>query len=249
MIDIILNEYEWMESILERLDESYKTPSVINRYARYLYEKGYRKDGLQKELERFLIRCDPSVNLVAWQSIIDYAVKNAGSRPLIKLDGVWITKNEMDKIDALDGWMARRLMFTAVGLAKYYNAVNEKNNNWVSIDIKDIFNMANIKLPRKRQALMINKLWELGYIGYSRAVDNTNINVRIIDDSSEKEILITDFRNLGNRYMLIKDQGYMECSECGLVVRRSACAQKYCRDCAEKIHKQNSAEAYRNSVA
>lgn len=249
MTEIILNEYEWMESALSQPNENYKTPAAINRYARYLYTKGYKKADTHKAIEVFLLRCDPTINLVAWQDAIEYAVRNAGIRPLNKIDGIWITKSEFDRIMELKGWMARKVMFTILCVAKYMNTIHDTNNDWVNLNAKTIFTIANVKLSSRRQALMLNDLWNLGYIGYSKAIDNTNINVKIINEESEREVLVSDFRNLGNRFMLLKGNGFMECSECGLVIKRKSQAQKYCNECAARIHLKSTLESYHNSAA
>lgn len=244
-----MNEKEWIESALEAPEKRYRTFNALMLYATYLGEQGYHRNDIHKALEVFLVRCDPGVNLIAWQEIIESAIKKASGRTLRQIDGVWISKAEMDRIAELKGVMMRRLMFTILCVVKFMNATRTSNNNWVNCGAKALFNMANVKISAKRQALMLNDLWQAGYIGFSRAVDNTNIDVRIVEQDANDGVFVDDFRNLGNRYMMLTDNGYMKCESCGLIIKRRSIAQRYCADCAQRIHIQNTIEAYHRSVA
>lgn len=250
MNNIILNEYEWVEAAIKQPGPAYANTYTINRYARYLADMGMGKAEIARTLEIFLARCDRRINLVFWQNAIDYAVQTGTQRPLVKMDGVVITKAEMESVDKLNGWLIRRLMFTMLCVAKFMNASRRNNNSWINIDTKTLFGMANINsLTLKRKALMLNELWKAGYIRYSKAVDNTNMRVKIIDDSSEQEVLISDFRNLGNRYMMLKGHDYFECADCGIVIKRRSNAHRYCDRCAVHERVRNVGGGSGNSPA
>ena len=194
-----------------------------------------------------MLKCDPAINIVKWQAAIDRQVSNADKYELIDISGISITRAEIDKIQQIDGKLLQLLMFTMLCLAKYGNAVNPKNNNWVNKTDKEIFSLANISLTTKRQSLMINDLWTMQYIGFSRVVDNININVKIIDDSSPTVLYISDFRNLGNQYMRYCGEKYIECECCGKVVKENHGKQHYCNECAIEIDRQKSLERYYKS--
>lgn len=72
----------------------------------------------------------------------------------------------------------KRLLFTLICLAKYSDLVNSNNGGWVNRTDKEIFRLANVVTPIRRQSLMLNDLREFGYIRFSRKVDNVNINVQ-----------------------------------------------------------------------
>ena len=124
---------------------------------------------------------------------------------------------------------------------------NPNNNNWVNRKDNEIFSLANITLTTKRQSLLINDLWTMQYIGYSRVVDNININVKIVDNESPTVLYISDFRNLGNQYMRYCGEKYIECECCGKVVKEKHGKQRYCTECATEIDRQKSLERYYKS--
>lgn len=248
MTNIVLNEKACAEHALENLTLGSKPSETLGRVARYYYNEGYKKKEIGSLLEDFILRCDPSINIVKWQGTIDRQVNGADKYGLIEISGVEITKNEMDKIQQIEGKLLQRLMFTMLCLAKYGNAINPSNNNWVNRKDKEIFSLANISITSKRQSLMINDLWTMKYIGYSRVVDNININVKLIDNDSSTVLHISDFRNLGNQYMRYCGEKFIECQCCGKVVRQNKNVQKYCSECAVEIDRQKAIERYHQKL-
>lgn len=240
MANIVLNERAYAEDAIKNMSLGCKPTETLSRVARYYFGEGYRKQEINNLLEDFMLKCDPTVNIVKWQGTIDKIVKASDKYELIDIPGVFITKNEMKMIRQIKGKLLQRLMFSMLCLAKYGNAVNPSNNNWINRKDKEIFSLANIVISTKRQSLMINDLWTLDYIGYSKVVDNVNINVKIIDDESPVELFVGDFRNLGNQYMRYCGEKYIECQSCGVVIKPTKNVQKYCKECAIEIDRQKA---------
>lgn len=237
---------------------------TLGRVAKYYHANGFKRKEIHALLEDFLIKADPSANIVLWQSAIDRQVKNAERYPLVELDGVAITKKELDICCGLSGapskvsktskrsgrqkncrGLQNRLMFTLICLAKFANAVNDKNDGWVNRQDNEIFRLANIKATTKRQALMYSDLRDLGLIRFSKKVDNVNVRVLCLDDDGDPELFITDYRNLGNQFLRYCGEPYIECASCGLVVRRSNNSQLYCEECGVAINRQHANDNYR----
>ncbi len=246
---LVMDEKEWVEEVIQTHSLGEHPFVTLGRIARYYYYMGFKPADIHRRLEEHLLRSDPNVVLVKWQGAISKVIKGASKRPLIQLDGIVITQPEMAKIQQLQGRMRQRLMFTLVCIAKYFNAVNAKNDAWVATPWKDVFAMANIKLSGKRQALMLNDLLRAGYINVSRSVDNTSVRALILDDAGERALVVRSLDNLGNRYMLAVGENYFECPACGTVVRRTSHSQKYCKQCAEDINREKARNRYQGVVA
>ena len=249
MSSIVLNEREWVENAIHRNELGDKPYVTVSRIASYYHQAGYTPAEIRKRLEEFLLRCNPDDSIVKWSVYLDRAIKTAPKHPLRELDGVTITKAEMKSIGRLRTRMQQRLMFTLLCLAKFWNTSSGNTASWVNCDSKEIFRLANIKVTTKRQSLMINDLWREGYIGYSKIVDNININVKIINDDSEQVLYINSFEDLGNQYMLAVGENYMTCPCCGAIIKRSSNSQKYCKHCAEEVRRQKSKREYYGTVA
>lgn len=240
-MSIVLNESDYVERILKRYVLGPKPTETLSRIARYYFSvDGYKKSDVRTELENYMLRCDPTINLVKWQDTIDRIIKSAAKFPLIHIESVPITEKEMSICDSLDGVQSRRLLFTLICLAKYSNLVNEKNGGWVNRQDREIFRLANVVTPIKRQSLMLNDFRAAGLIRFSKKVDNVNINVLCLDDDGTSVLDVTDFRNLGYQYMRFHGGSYIECEECGLVIKKRSNAQKYCHDCAVDVNRQRT---------
>lgn len=238
MEEIILNEKEWCEQKIAELDLGGAPAKTVMRIARYYFDQGKSKRDVRRALEDFIIKCDPMASLVRWRSYLDYCIAKASKRKLIEVVGVGITKRELDVIESVSGQMLRRVLFTLVCLAKYSNAINKDNNNWVNSDYRTIFTLANINNAYQRRLLMLNDLSNLGLVRFSKKVDNTNIMIPFVDEEGKAIVHVSDFRNLGNQYMRLYDHNYIECANCGLVVKRHSNRQQYCRECAAEISRQ-----------
>lgn len=202
-------------------------------YARFLYhDRGLRKAGIVKELNKFMLENYPRYNPVDWISSIEKYSTKSEKYALCMCKGVWITENELITIKDINNKVLERLAFTLLCLAKFRNFRNSNNNNWVNYSNGEIYKLACINTTAFDKDLKFNQLKELGLIEYAKKVDNLNIRVLYIDDDSENKLFISDFRKLGYEWRLYKGEKYIRCSDCGILTRAKANNQKYCKDCA-----------------
>lgn len=225
-----------------------KTYTFLSMYARYLYhEQGLRKAGIIKALSDFMYECYPRYNPIDWAASIEKYATKAGKYPLCECKGVWITENELKTISEIDNKVLERLAFTLLCLAKFKNYRNQNNNNWVNYSNGEIYTMACINTTAFDKDLKINQLRELGLIEYAKKVNNLNIRILYIDDESEKEFFVSDFRKLGYEWRLYNGEKYIRCADCGILVKKTSNRRKYCKDCGKNIkNKQNKLYYYNN---
>ena len=179
-MSIVLNEYDWAEKMIANHDLGKKPIETLSRVSKYYYENHYSKREIRSLLDSFMLQCDPSASLVHWSDMLDKVAKNVSKFPLIRLDGVDITREELAKIETLEGKQIRRLAFTLLCVAKYWDAASDRNNGWVNTSDKDIMQMANINTSIKRQSLMFAELRDAGFIRFSKKIDNLNVQVQFI---------------------------------------------------------------------
>ena len=248
---IVLNEREYAERWLEKDVPWKKVGHVLHFVAKLYFSKGYSKEDVRVKLNEYMLRHLEGYNKVLDGELIDKAIASAKGRPLIELDGVYVTKAEVEKIQALDSKQMQRLMFTMLCLAKYHMAVNDKCNYWITEDSADIFHMAKIAVPEKKQNEMICELHNLGFIGFAslKKIDNLNIHVLIAEPDSPHEVFVDDFENAGLIWNQYCGKEYIRCDKCGRMVARTGRRQKYCRKCAkeEKSRMTVDARKFKNS--
>ena len=250
---IVLNEHEWAKEMIESRSLGAKPFETLSRVAKYYIDKDYSKKEVRVMLDTFLLQCEPTASLPKWADTLDYAVARALKYDAIKIDGIEITKSEMERIDALEGKQIRRLAFTLLCLAKYWDIVNPQGDHWVNSKDSEIMRMANINTSIKRQSLMYHNLNDVGMVRFSKKVDNTNVRVCFIAPG-ETAMTITDFRNLGYQYLRYHGEPYFECQNCGVTTKLNdpikGGKQKYCKECAVEVamkQRVNSVMRQRNS--
>lgn len=248
MSEIILNERAAAVDAIENKQLGKSPARTLMRVAKYYYAEGYKQNEIRPMLEQFMLRCNPDIRLGKWDDVLEYCSKNAGKRPLIEISGVPITYAEMETIAAIDGDVAQRVMFTLLCLAKLGNAISPKNNNWVNREHSEIFSLANpSNMNQKRRCGMLHKMWQDGLIDFSKIVDNINIRVMIVNNDSPVLFEISDFRNLGNQYRMIRGENYMQCECCGLVIKKTVNNQRYCRNCCVGEQKRQQRQWYQDN--
>lgn len=238
---IVLNEHEWARDMIESCSLGTKPFETLSRVAKYYIDNNYSKKETRDMLDIFLLQCEPTASLPKWAKTLDHAVARALKYNAIKVDCIEITKPEMECINTLEGKQVRRLAFTLLCLAKYWDTVNLNGDHWVNNKDSEIMKMANIYTSIKRQSQMFYTLNEKSLIQFSKKIDNTNVKVCFITPG-ESEMFITDFRNLGYQYLKYCGEPCFECQNCGITVKcekkagQAGPKYKYCKDCAIDIH-------------
>lgn len=233
---IILNEKEYAENCLRNglMDlNPLNTLSIIAKY--YYHCFGYRKKKIISLLIDYLSKYYPryELNESSWKGSIVRIAANAGSFKLFEISGVKIKKAEIETILGLKNKVLERLAFTMLCIAKLNNIKNPKNNGWVNTDSKEIFNYARISCKAIEREVKIGQLWKKGLLEFSKRNDNLNCRVTFINDDSEEELFVYDFRELGYEYLLYKGSNFIRCADCGVLTRgNKAGTKKYCKDCA-----------------
>lgn len=246
-MNIILKENEWVEQMMAERSLGRNPVETLRRVARYYIDHGYKRKDVVKNVELFLLRCNPNASIPLWYDNIERAVKAAWKRPAINIDHITISQTEMEAINKVKGIQTRRLAFTLLCLSKYWNIVRCKDDGWVNSEDNDIMRMANISTSLKRQSSLYHDLREARLIEFSKQVDNTHVRV-CFGDEGDPEVEVNDFRNLGYRYLMLSGENFFECENCGLVTKiRSADGirrkQKYCPKCANDIHIKQTVES------
>lgn len=202
-----------------------------------------QKEVLEK-IEDYL-RQFPFLVLPKWQRTIDKIVAKAKGKGLIEIEYVGITEKELAEIAKLRKESLKKLAFTLLCIAKYFNTIRPENNSWVNTPDKDVFRMADIRtLDCKRQQQLIRELYLLGLIGYSKVVDNVNLQVLFVDAETEPVLHIYQFDDLGYQYLeYVGDPSIVHCKCCGKLIKKASKRLDYCPDCAQDARRASTQKA------
>lgn len=246
-MDIIMNEYTYAENLLNKQDLKAcdlgdKPSSTLNLLARYYREIGKNDDEIKELLSDFLNRClKDKYKESKWIDSIFYQVVKSKKYTLKKVDNVIVTKSEMEIIQSVKGKSRQKVLFTLLILAKYYNAVSDKNKNWTNLEYKKIFKLANVQLSIQNQALLINDLYNCRFVNVSKNVGKPNIQVNFVDNESDGVLTITRLKDLGKEYLMFCGEDYIRCQKCGVPIKKSRNGKvKYCGKCAKMIDREKA---------
>ena len=234
-----MNEYTYAENLLNKQDLKAcdlgdKPSSTLNLLARYYREIGKNDDEIKELLSDFLNRClKDKYKESKWIDSIFYQVVKSKKYNLKKVDNVVVTKSEMEIIQSVKGKSRQKVLFTLLVLSKYYNAVSDKNKNWTNLEYKKIFKLANVQLSIQNQALLINDLYNCGFVNVSKNVGKPNIQVNFVDNESDAVLTITRLKDLGKEYLMFCGEDYIRCQKCGTLVKNYKNTNKYCKTCGQ----------------
>jgi len=233
---IILNELEYADSCIKNNDmgeNPYTTLSILSKY--YYHHLGYKKKQIILELTEFIAKNYPKyqLNKSNWDESIEKLASNAKKFQLYEIDGVWITKAEMQSIQDIHNKVLERLTFTMLCLAKLAIRKNGNANGWINEDAKTIFSLARVSGSVLDRNIRIGQLADIGILELPKKNDSLSVRLTIVDDKSDNELFVHDFRELGYEYLKYCGQNIIRCSECGILVRgNKAGTKRYCSECS-----------------
>ena len=232
---IILDEKKFAEDCIQNglvVMKPYFVLSILSRY--YYHCCGYKKKKIKELLFAFLQKHYPKYELDGffWQNAIERLAEKAKDNELIIIKGVSITESEMNKIKELNNRCLEKLAFVLLCIAKFQNARNPNNNNWVNFGSKQIFDCARIVCKKDERDIKLGKLRDLGYLEFPKRIDNVNNRVTFIDDDSPEVLFVSDFRELSYEYRKYCGEDFIRCAECGLLFKnKEEKPKKYCPNC------------------
>ncbi len=247
---IILDEKAKAEEILEKgiiYENKYTTMKLLIKY--WYINNGYRKIRLIKALHKFLEENYKDYNEVKMQEEIEREVKAYIRKPypFNKVDNVNITKSELEYIKGLDNLILEKLAFTMLVYAKIMNQIISENNNWINTDFKKIGKDAKVNGSRNRIYTYIHKINEYGGIYQTYKVDGDGIRIDFLNEDSEIEVTIDDFREFILEYLGWKGENIGECVECGCRIQITTSNNKYCKSCQQAKQREWNRENMRKS--
>lgn len=212
----------------------YTSLVILARY--YYHNNCFRKKKIYNLLFDFLKRNYPRYELeeTYWINTVEKISSNAGKYPLTEIPGVRITESEMLTITSIHNKVLERLAFTMLCLAKFWNAKKPNNNGWVNADSKELFQYARISSKAIDREIRIGQLQDMGLLEFPKRNGNMNCRVTFINDDDKNEsMFVSDFRELGYTYLKQKGENFIECAECGILIRNNKYGnKKYCKNCA-----------------
>ena len=245
---IILNERKWAEDALAGKTFNGDMFGSMKLVSCLFADRGMTKSETRDAVVDYILACSPRSSIVKMDDSINAAVGYGHNHKLLEVDAINVYDEEIKIIRGIShGKQTERLAFTLLCLSKYWNIKLDSDKSWVNTKTTGIMRLANIRTSVKRQGDMYNYLKEDGLITLSKRVDCTNVRVDFSSEIGDIAISITDFRNLGNQYLMYIGEPFFVCAECGAVTKMNNPGigrnQKYCADCAMAVKAAQSIQS------
>lgn len=233
-----MKESEAVQEIINKKSVSDNTYADLILLIKYYYSQAKKSNKKLKtkeviaELQEYLKPQYDNYQSVDWYNRLEKLIKKYKNTPLYDVDSIPITDAELTTIKSIKNKKLEKIAFASLVLAKYYNLKNEKNNDYVNVEYSVIFGLARVTATvMYEQPSLLHELKERNLVQRSNRIDNPNFRVLFIDDDSPVVLHITDLRELGYQYLKYKGEKFIECAECGVLLRKKNNATKYCPAC------------------
>lgn len=243
-MELILNERAFAQQAIASGAVGKKPAQTLGCIARYLNHEGCEKPQIAGTLHQFMQAHYADYNAVQWDQAITRLAARADARPLLQVDSITVTQDELSILQTIGSRPLERLGFTLLCLAKYARLANPANEGWVTQKWSVLFRMAHVQAGQEKRAAMLHALRERGLIEFSRSVDNLHVRVLFFRPESTQACALDDFREPGLFYLTLLGERLIRCACCGKLLRPKTNNQKYCPDCRAEMNLKKTLARY-----
>lgn len=172
--------------------------------------------------------------------IVNEPQKDRNFIPLISF-----SSEELKQVMQLKDFNAQNLLFIIMCICKMYNRDNIYLNSKSSIKLKELCELAKVKLNSEKQMQLLHILYSNNMVEVGKNLKFTLIglknenNSKIILEFAPNKFMITNFTYW-------RDANYTKCQKCGLTIVKTSNNIKYCENCAKLAKNKQNKESLLN---
>ena len=232
----IINTIEHYNELLANGLSVRLTVADIKVLAQGFVSDGIAPDKTKDKIVAFCKKNCKQFNYAKWESKINSVVAEVMNEPKATQEKeVYFTACELGEIRRLDNPLLAKLAFVMLALAKRYGGNYLYLNTASTISVKELFEIAKVNVPQKKQNEYLRELYLAGIIDISLK-PLLKCTIRICDkNASDKSVLSF----VPNSEMVIEYERYYgakitSCIICGKSVLKTNNKMKYCKNCARQ---------------
>lgn len=254
MIMMILNEELYAKNLLlgknKDVKSTVKKIGYITRYNAQILNKS-EKDNYISTVQ-WMNKHQDNFDESSYSNVISNAIKAAKKVLLYKVDGIFITKNEINTIKSLNNIREEKILFVLLCMAKQQSEVFKFTDGLVKYTITDLCKSARISVPADEREYILHDILVKGLISCPKKNDTKCLRVNFIEERGEVELVLneTDCQELAYVYLKWKNgSGFKRCRRCGRLMNSRNkkdlcpyCEQStqdnnhiWCIDCGDKV--------------
>ena len=241
MMNFLFNEQYAIENMIKMNvvdnDSIFSTIKDLARYNHFVKEMG--DDDNYKNILKYLQKNGQNINEENVYGIIDTCIKRAKKYKFKQVDEVCITKSELQFIENLNDIKQEKIAFVLLSSAKYYNALQENQNNVAYIRNSDICKLARVTIPVKDRDVFMQFAYDKGVLRRHNIAASTKKIVEFVSNDENDEIILrlkeSDFKDLAYTYLSYKTpRKFRRCVVCGGWMKRDSKDRQVCKSCSDK---------------
>ena len=255
MMNFSFNEQYAIENMIKmNIVDNDSIFSTIKDLARYNYfVKEMDDDDNYKNILKYLQKNGQNINEENVYGIIDTCVKRAKKYKFKQVDEVCITKSELQFIENLNDIKQKKIAFVLLASAKYYNALQENQNNVAYIRNSDICKLARVTIPVKDRDVFMQFAYDKGVLCRHNIAASTKKIVEFVSNDENDEVVLklkeSDFKDLAYTYLAYKSpHQFRRCISCNCWMKKDSKNRRLCKECSVKEEKENLSKKEKQCV-
>lgn len=234
----IYNEVEYAEKMLKEGFLTRRKLYELSVLAKYYYNSGKSKNEVFELLNQFCEENMENYNKVLYFDKIQNIANTSKNTPIKSISSIDINRSDMDIIESLEDVDLKKLVLAIIVLTKI--KILTTGGRYVNNKYSYITRTSKIK-SNSDIRLLLSKLVGMGII---TICINGSILYNKEIDNSEVLFSVKDFDNIGYYLMNYLSHKYIECEDCGSMMRKRANSHKYCTKCARLRNLKSKLEYY-----
>lgn len=235
----IYNEVEYAEKIISSGFVTRRKLYELSILAKYYFSQGKTKQEVFDILVKFCEDNMENFNKVLYFDKINNIVNTSKNSRIKNVKFIGLNQNDMNIIEEMPNIELKKVLTSIIVLCKIKHRTT--GGKYINIKFSALSKTSHIKTTSKIRDLL-RELVSLGKI-------NICINGAIeylgdITDDDEYVFIVKDFNNIGLYLMNYINHKYIECEECGKMMRKKNNSNKYCNECAKKRHRMAKLKYY-----
>lgn len=233
---MILNEEKYAKELLTGQNDAVKSiRQKIDLIARYNYHVMNKKaDESYTSIVKWLEKHHEIFSEQTYSNVISDCIKKAAKRPFYHIEGIKITKKEIETIEAQDNLRHEKILFVLLCMAKQQKIAYGFDNGLVSYKITDLFKSARVSVPVDERENILHELLKAGLIGLPMKNDTKCLFVKFMDESDDVVLSLSeqDCGELAYSYLHFTGKAKVfRCAKCGKFIKQSKKYGDLCKGC------------------
>ena len=236
MKEYIFNEKRTIEDIIaHKMVDEVNITKTIKKLARYnYYVSGLSQDASYDMIVNYMKENSPDFTEIGYYKVVMGCIKDVSKGTWKNIDKVIVTKEELERIQALDDIRKEKLAFVLLADAKYDNACKNNPLNLSYLSLSDLYRLARVTMPVKERSMFLHFLYSDNLVEMNLNPLSTNKKLTYVSENDDDVGLVlteNNYKELAFTYMNWKKGGYKECKSCGRLFKSKTNAQ-YCKKCS-----------------